>query len=183
MLTVRIGPFDDPHARLLAADTAGRIAAHPAAPALTGLVVVGAGGVGTHRVGDPTPRVIVPLQGLRALDALSRDQIARAHAVVVRDRAEAIRLVGIIGDAITVLVDTGRDTAQPFLEGARDGQTIEAWDAVDGNPALREALEQAGRSRPDGLEAEAQQLADGAIEALVACLDDHGAPWPTPSRG
>lgn len=183
MLTVRVGPFNDPHTRLLAADTAARITAHPVAPGLTGLVIVGAGGVSTLRVGDPTPRIIIPLPGPHPLDALARDQIGRAHAVVVRDRAEAARLASIIGDSMTLIADPGQDGARPFLQGASASQTIEAWDAVDGNPALREALGQAGRSRPDGLEVEAQRLADAAIEALVACLEDHGAPWTAPSRG
>jgi hypothetical protein len=183
MLTVRIGPLDDPHTLLLANDTAAHIRAHPVAPGLAGLVIIGAGGVGTHRPGDPTPRVIVPLPGPHPLNALAREHIARAHAVVLRDRAEAARLAALIDDGVAVLADAGRGGARPFLRDARPGQTVDAWDAVDGNPALCDALEQAGCTRPDGLQAEAHHLAAAAIEAVVACLDDRGATLAARTRG
>ena len=186
MLTVRTGVALDTNAREIADDLAAAIAAHPLAALLDATVMVGTGGTKLITADDMRPRVVVPLPGTHALSALAIAQIGGCDAVVVRDAMEAGRLAHVIGTAVVMVVvaDEPHGAAHaPFLMGTDAVQTTAAWDAVDENPALRDALPAVGRQRAGGARDHEALIAAAVIEAVVACGPDTSTAFRAGTRG
>ena len=151
---------------------------------LDGTVLVGTGGAHLISGGDACPRVAVPLPGTHSLNALALAQISGCDAVVVRDAIEAGRLAHAIGAAVVVVADDPHGTAHaPFLAGADAVQTPAAWDAIDENPALRDALAAVGRERVGGNRDHEALIALAVIEAVVACAPDTPTAFEAGTRG
>jgi hypothetical protein len=146
-------------------------------------VIVGTGGAGLITADDVLPRVVVPLPGTHAINALGIAQIERCDGVVVRDVIEAGRLAGAIGTVVVVVADDPHGTTRtPFLVGTDAVQTTAAWDAIDENPDLRNSLSAVGRHRAGTPRDHESLIADAVIEAVLACTPETPAAFQAAPR-
>jgi len=173
MLTVRIGSALTTRGRTRAAAIARALQAHVLAPHLNATVLIGPGGTGGIRAGDPRPLIVVALNDIHATTPLSRAVVSRADGVVIAEGDVPATLLSGVRDAIVIDLSPTKADERAFLRGASPDQSESAWDAVCSNPSLEVAIAVQSRDGRKLAPARAAQVADAVTEAVVAAGPDY----------
>jgi hypothetical protein len=167
MLTVRLARGDSRGLQALAPPIARAVHAHPLAPHMDALVLIGVGDPLLMQQGDPASKVMVPLVGSARPDALSRDQMRAMDALVLLDPCEWPGRAGTAPDPVIVIPGSPEASDRMFLRGCSGVDALEAADALRAMPALGAAVRRA-RPRADEPPVSASDIADAVMEAIVA---------------
>lgn len=163
MLQVRMSTRRGPWLERLGPAIADALHAHPLAPHLDAIALLGVGDPFLVRPGDPALKVVVPLLGGERPDAIARRQLESASAVVLLDGAEA---TDELAETMTVAVE-GSAAGLGFLRTASAFDEMQAEVALGGLADLRRCIHGA---RASAIETPITpgQLADAVIEAVIA---------------
>ncbi len=112
--------------------------------------------------GDPRPRVLIPLVGVRHVDAISRTQITSSDAVVVIDPAEAAAIAPF---APPIAVMAGGPGGDGVLAPPSPLDRFTVRRVLGTAPALAQTL---GIDPATGFDDGVGAVVDAAIEAAIA---------------
>ena len=173
MLTVRIGSALTARGRTRAMAISRALQAHLLTPHLKATVLIGPGGTGGIRLGDPRPLIVVALNDILATAPLSRAIVSRADGVVIAERDIPAALLSGLGDAVVIDISQAQGDDKAFLRGASHDESQSAWDAMGSNPSLAAAILNRGTDSQDSIPMLAAQVADAVTEAVVAAGRDY----------